>query len=181
MDNSRHAVTSKFGHYAAALGVLLMKSYPHIDSNATLSRAQASPVGNRSLSVLIAFGGGLLLWLAMYCAIDHSPKESKQLVQSIHLPTIQPAINVIGLLHHYAHRQLRDINQTKCLIRLWDRESRWNPRARNGKYYGIPQLPIRQVINLNSWQQIDKGLLYIRYRYGLPCKALAHSLKRNWY
>jgi hypothetical protein len=44
--------------------------------------------------------------------------------------------------NHYrqwAFIQLNDIDQFYCLDELNYKESRWNPKAKNGSHYGIPQ------------------------------------------
>jgi hypothetical protein len=72
----------------------------------------------------------------------------------------------------YAHIKLHNATQYRCLELLWDKESRWNPRADNPKStaYGIPQLLKLKV--KDPYQQIDRGIKYIKHRYGTPCKAL---------
>ena len=77
-----------------------------------------------------------------------------------------------------------------CLVKLWNRESHWNPRAQNRSSgaYGIPQaLPgIKMASAGDDWMtnpetQINWGLGYIAGRYKTPCGALAHSDVKNWY
>ena len=74
----------------------------------------------------------------------------------------------------YAHIKLHNANEYHCLVLLWDKESRWDPRADNPKStaYGIPQL--LKLKAKDPYIQIDLGLKYIAHRYGKPCKALAH-------
>ena len=81
----------------------------------------------------------------------------------------------------YAHMKLGNDEQYRCLVTLWDSESRWNPKANNPKSsaYGIPQL--LNMKSTNPYVQIDKGLLYIAKRYALPCKALDMHKKRGNY
>lgn len=77
----------------------------------------------------------------------------------------------------YAHTQLLNDKQYQCLDRLWDRESRWDPTARNSKStaYGIPQL--LDLKETNGFKQIDIGIKYIVHRYGTPCNAYIHHKK----
>jgi len=76
--------------------------------------------------------------------------------------------------------------QYLCLSQLWDKESRWNPKAYNrvkvmGKNAGgIPQL-LGMSPSTPPTQQIERGLSYIYYRYTTPCKALAYHKKHGWY
>jgi hypothetical protein len=72
-----------------------------------------------------------------------------------------------------------------CLNRLWGKESAWNPRAFNttkvmGKNAGgIPQL-LGLDPKIPAPRQIERGLDYIYYRYGTPCKAWKF-FERNGY
>jgi hypothetical protein len=82
------------------------------------------------------------------------------------------------------------MEQYSCLVKLWNRESNWNPFAQNRSSgaYGIPQsLPgIKMASAGDDWMtnpetQINWGLGYISGRYKTPCGALAHSDIKNWY
>jgi hypothetical protein len=81
----------------------------------------------------------------------------------------------------YAHMKLKDAKEYRCLELLWNRESRWDPRANNPKSsaYGIPQLLKLKV--LDPYLQIDLGLKYISHRHLTPCKAWAYHLKTGHY
>ena len=76
--------------------------------------------------------------------------------------------------------------QWSCLNRLWGKESAWNPRAFNsirvqGKHAGgIPQL-LGLDPKTPPPRQIERGLDYIYYRYGTPCKAWLHFKKKGWH
>lgn len=78
----------------------------------------------------------------------------------------------------------------ECLVKLWYRESGWNPYAcnRSSGAYGIPQsLPASKMAAygddyLTNYQtQIEWGLNYISSRYGSPANAWANSQSRGWY
>jgi Transglycosylase SLT domain len=80
--------------------------------------------------------------------------------------------------------------QFDCLSSLWQKESRWNHRARNRSSgaYGIPQaLPGSKMATKGAdWRrnpvtQITWGLSYVKGRYGSPCRAWAHSRATGWY
>lgn len=80
--------------------------------------------------------------------------------------------------------------QFDCLSALWQKESGWNPSARNASSgaFGIPQaLPGSKMASIaGDWRtnpvtQIKWGLSYIAGRYGTPCGAWAHSQAHNWY
>jgi hypothetical protein len=81
----------------------------------------------------------------------------------------------------YAHIKLHNSKEYRCLELLWDKESRWDPRADNPKStaYGIPQL--LKLKAKDPYIQIDLGLKYIAHRYGKPCKALAHHKMTGHY
>jgi hypothetical protein len=78
----------------------------------------------------------------------------------------------------YAHIKLLDAKEYRCLELLWNRESRWNPRADNPRStaYGIPQL--LKLREMDPFKQIDRGLKYIEHRHSTPCKAW-HFHKRT--
>lgn len=81
----------------------------------------------------------------------------------------------------YAHMKLLNAKEYRCVELLWNRESRWDPRANNPKSsaYGIPQ--ILRLKELDPYRQIDIGLYYIEHRYKTPCKAWSHYLHKGSY
>ena len=81
----------------------------------------------------------------------------------------------------YAHIKLINAKQYRCLEILWNRESRWDPRADNPKSsaFGIPQM--LKMKELDPFKQIDLGLKYISHKHRTPCKALAFHNKKGWY
>ena len=81
----------------------------------------------------------------------------------------------------YAHIKLHNATEYRCLELLWDKESRWNPRADNPKStaYGIPQL--LKLKARDPYTQIDLGLKYIKHRYLTPCKALDFHKRTGHY
>ena len=77
-----------------------------------------------------------------------------------------------------------------CLVKLWNRESGWNPNAynRSSGAYGIPQaLPGSKMASAgadyqtNYKTQINWGLGYISSRYGTPSNAWNHAVSTGWY
>lgn len=81
-------------------------------------------------------------------------------------------------------------NDFNCLVKLWERESNWNPNAHNKSSgaHGIPQsLPASKMASegadyyTNGKTQIRWGLKYIKNRYGTPAQAWAHSQQKGWY
>ena len=78
----------------------------------------------------------------------------------------------------------------ECLVKLWNRESGWNPNAVNKRSgsCGIPQsLPCSKMAvegtdyKTNYRTQIRWGLKYIAWRYSSPSEAWSHSQWRGWY
>ena len=81
-------------------------------------------------------------------------------------------------------------NDFNCLVKLWERESHWNPNAHNKSSgaHGICQaLPASKMASegsdymTNYKTQIRWGLKYIKNRYGTPSNAWAHSQQKGWY
>jgi hypothetical protein len=81
----------------------------------------------------------------------------------------------------YAHIKLLNAKEYRCLEILWNKESRWDPRADNPKSsaYGIPQL--LKMKELDPFKQIDLGLKYISKRHNTPCKALDYHNRKGHY
>ena len=87
---------------------------------------------------------------------------------------------------HYIRLVLED-KEALCLIKLYGKESAFNPYAignLKGKYhtYGIPQLKNALIADKSPIQQIDYGIKYIDHRYdGNACNAWAHWLRKGWH
>lgn len=117
-------------------------------------------------------------------------KYKKSKIRKVNTPTAS-----VSEYQNYAHDLV--INKYgwseydfQCLVKLWNRESGWNPLAENkkSKARGIPQsLPVSKMASegadymTNGYTQIRWGLKYIKGRYGSPAKAWAHSQKKGWY
>ena len=76
---------------------------------------------------------------------------------------------------------LNDLDETYCLVELYYNESRFNPKARNGSHYGIPQGRSKYLATVDGTKQIDWGIKYINNRYGSMCKALDHFKTKGWH
>ena len=94
----------------------------------------------------------------------------------------------------YAYQQVLkrgwSVNDYNNLVKLWQRESGWNAKARNKRSgaCGIPQsLPCSKMkkygkdYKTNCKVQIRWGLDYIKRRYKTPTKAWQHFQKKRWY
>ena len=86
--------------------------------------------------------------------------------------------------NHYrqwAFIQLNNLDEFYCLDELYYKESRWNPKAKNGSHYGIPQGRSKWLATVDGYKQIDWQLKYIKKRYSNPCNALEHHKIKGWY
>lgn len=99
-----------------------------------------------------------------------------------------------GIIQSYAHNLVLSYGWSEydfeCLVKLWNRESSWNPNAVNRRSgaCGIPQsLPCNKMASfgkdyqINYKIQIKWGLNYIKNRYGSPSGAWQHSQRTGWY
>ena len=80
----------------------------------------------------------------------------------------------------YAYNKM-DWSEFQCYNWLIYKESRWNPKARNGSHYGLGQMRSTWYRDLNPRQQIDVHYNYIRHRYKDACDALNHLETRGWH
>ena len=79
-------------------------------------------------------------------------------------------------------------SEFKALDKLWTAESHWNPSAYNpepGDLDGTHAGGIPQILALDprtpAPHQIERGLAYIKHRYGKPSIAWAHHRTHGWY
>jgi len=87
-------------------------------------------------------------------------------------------------INHYrqwAFIQLNNLDYFYCLDELNYKESRWDPKSRNGSHYGIPQGRSKWLSTVDGYKQIDWQLKYIKKRYDNPCNALKHHEIKGWY
>jgi len=72
--------------------------------------------------------------------------------------------------------------QWRCLDAIIHKESRWNPRAANthSSARGLFQM-LKQDPALSVEEQTERGLRYVRERYGSPCQALRFHVAHGWY
>ncbi len=81
----------------------------------------------------------------------------------------------------YAHSRITDWKQYQCFVKIIHKESRWDPKARNGSHFGLGQMRSQWYRNLDPYRQIDQTIKYITNRYHLPCKAWAFHERKGWY
>ena len=96
--------------------------------------------------------------------------------------TYSVAVDKTNHYRQWAFIQLNNIDEFNCLDELNYKESRWNPKARNGSHYGIPQGRSKYLARVDGYKQIEWQLNYIKARYSnSPCIALAHHKIKGWY
>ena len=124
------------------------------------SRAHRKPLRGVACGVLVAIG------IALCIMPDAGGSKPKQYVTYKEY--------ALHLLHY-------DYVQYRCLSKLYGKESAWNPKARNGSHYGIPQGRSEYLSRVDGYAQVRWGLSYIEHRYSKPCGAYNHWLKFNWH
>ncbi len=98
-----------------------------------------------------------------------------------------PANGSVAASQQYARQQLaaRGLGDAdfQALVNLWNKESGWNPQARNRSSgaYGIAQMMPMHGRREGAKAQIDWGIDYLLRRYRTPSNAWAHSQRTNWY
>lgn len=134
--------------------------------------------GELASSLAVAFGLLLCLIALETTAIEVDTAQAITTKKSI--ITVTPK--------QYAKAALNDNKQYSCINELYYKESRWNPSARNGSHYGIPQLRNEIMLSKNPLQQVALGIKYIEHRYGTTtngvpnaCKALQHLKTKGWH
>ena len=129
----------------------------------SLSKAHRKPFRGVACGVLVAIGIAL-------CIMPYAgSSESVQQKEYIDYKTYS--------------LYLLDFNykEYKCLLKLYGKESAWNPLASNGSHYGIPQGKSEWLRDQDGWTQVVWGLDYIGHRYGEPCIALDHWRTKGWH
>jgi len=118
---------------------------------------------------------GLLAIGLSLCCLASPLKTVDSAKASIKLKTIDYQIHALN--------KLRDLKQFNCLLKLYSKESAWNPRARNGSHYGIPQGNSAWLSKQSGMVQVDWGIKYIAHRYPKTgaCGALLHWSKYGWH
>lgn len=96
----------------------------------------------------------------------------------------------LSLFGQYGWNTDRNGSDFKSLLKLFTRESGWNPTAKNASSgaFGIPQsLPASKMASegadwATNWKtQIRWGLKYIKGRYKTPTQAWNHEIAKGWY
>ena len=129
----------------------------------SLSKAHRKPRGAVACGVLVAIG--IALCIMPYAGSSESVQQKTYIDYKTY------------------SLYLLDFNykEYKCLLKLYGKESAWNPLARNGSHVGIPQGKSEWLATQDGWSQVRWGLDYIGNRYGEPCIALDHWSKYGWH
>ena len=149
----RHAaLTSTFSNTLDIDGTLTQQS---------LSKAHREPLRGVARGVLVAIGIAL-------CFMPNAGSAQE----------MQPELTA----REYASILVDDKQQMRCLGLLWGKESAWNPDAKNGSHYGIPQGRSIYLKTATIEQQIKWGLKYLHNRYDYDiCKGWQHWKDYNWH
>ena len=126
----------------------------------SLSKAHPEPLKRKARGVLACIG------IALCIMPDAGGSKPMQYVSYKEY--------ALHLLHY-------DYEQYKCIAILYGKESAWNPDARSGSHYGIPQGRSEWLKDQDGYTQVRWGLSYIEHRYSTPCKALDHWRAFNWH
>lgn len=141
----------------------LLLDRPGTLTRQSLSKAHHEPFRGVARGVLVAIGISLFIVPNAGSAISMPPVISMT-------------------VREYAAVLVDDKKQMRCLGLLYGKESAWNPKAKNGSHYGIPQGRSIYLKTATPEQQIQWGLRYIHHRYdGDTCKAWKHFKDKNWH
>ena len=130
----------------------------------SLSKRKAEPPGAR-LGRCWLLGSAICIAITFALLIDESVGLNK--------PTHYKQYAFIQLNHSFT--------EFYCLDELYHKESRWNPKAKNGSHYGIPQGRSKYLSKVNGYKQVEWGIKYNLVRYGSMCKALDHFKRKGWH
>jgi hypothetical protein len=138
---------------------MMLRSRKH-----SLSKRKAEPPSAR-LGRCWLLGAAICIGITSALLIDESVALNK--------PTHYKQYAFIQLNHSFT--------EFYCLDELYHRESRWNPKAKNGSHYGIPQGRSKYLATVDGFKQIDWGIKYNYARHGSMCNALDHFKRKGWH
>ena len=115
--------------------------------------------------------------------VHYSLTPALCLLLGVILIQMQPAQAATKADHYklYAHSRIINFNEFLCFQKIIHKESRWNPRARNGSHHGLGQMRSEWYKTLDPYRQIDQTLIYISKRYSTPCKAWEFHKRKNYF
>ena len=95
---------------------------------------------------------------------------------TIHLKRYQTDWALVAMNH------LGTLHEAQCWVELIWRESRFDPKAKNGSHYGLAQMRSTWYRDLTPRQQVRAHMHYLDHRYsGSACKALDHNKTKGWH
>ena len=128
-----------------------------LDGMDTMHSARQGPLGIARRCVVHLMAG--------LCLLLSSPEAS-----AVDIKTIQS----------YAGSMLTPLEFSSALV-LWQKESNWNIRARNGSHVGLCQGRSKYLIKANYKQQVQWCVKYAYNRYGSMALALDHWRRYGWH
>jgi len=93
---------------------------------------------------------------------------------------IHDGIQIQQTPKQYAKANL-PLDEYKCALELYTKESNWRPEAKNGSHYGIPQGRSIYLKTADPIAQVKWGIKYAYSRHSSMCGALNHFKKWNWH
>jgi len=129
----------------------------------SLSKAHRKPLRGVACEVQVAIRIAL-------CIMPYAG-SSEQMLNKSYISYKEYALYLLDFNH----------KEHQCLLKLYGKESAWNPLAKNGSHNGIPQGRSEWLATQDGWSQVRWGLDYIGNRYGEPCIALDHWSKYGWH
>jgi hypothetical protein len=73
------------------------------------------------------------------------------------------------------------IDEYKCALELYTKESNWRVEAKNGPHYGIPQGRSIYLKTATGIEQVKWGISYNLNRYGSMCAAWEFFQENNYH
>jgi hypothetical protein len=73
------------------------------------------------------------------------------------------------------------IDEYKCALQLYTKESNWREEAKNGPHYGIPQGRSIYLKTATGIEQVKWGISYNLNRYGSMCAAWEFFKENNYH
>ena len=139
-----------------------------LDTISTMTRQSPSGAHPEPLRRIVR---GVLACIGILLCIMPNAGSSDTTINKTYISHKEYALHLLGY----------NTKEYKCLATLYGKESAWNPDAKNGSHYGIPQGRSEYLSTLDGYGQVRWGLDYIAHRYGEPCVALDHWRKYNWH
>jgi hypothetical protein len=93
---------------------------------------------------------------------------------------IHDGIQIQQTPKQYAKANL-PLDEYKCALELYTKESNWRPNAKNGPHYGIPQGRSIWLKTADPIEQVKWGIKYANNRYNGLCNALNAFKIKGWH